>query len=138
VGHSQQVTRSIGTPQDAGGRALAAAHRLAEAKQLYSKAAAVWAYAKRSGDYDLQNGAAEIRLFAERRAGELLAEMAMHPGSRGQGQPRGDGAKIGRATGATAYPAKLEEIGVIKDQSSKWQQIAKWMYLKIATNEASL
>jgi hypothetical protein len=138
VGRSQQVTRSIVTPLDAASRASAAAHRLADAKQLYREAEAVWAYAKRSGDYDLQNGAAEIRLFAERRAGELLAEMAMHPGSRGQGQPRGDGAKIGRATGAPAYPAKREEIGVIKDQSSKWQQIAKWMYLKIATNEASL
>jgi hypothetical protein len=134
VGYSQQVTRSIGTPQDDGGRALAAAHRLAEAKQLYSKAAAVWAYAKRSGDYDLQNGAAEIRLFAERRAGELLAEMARHPGSLDQGQPRRDGAKIGWSTGATAYPARLEEIGVIKDRSSKWQQIARWMYLRVATD----
>ncbi len=134
MGRSRQVTRSIRTPQDAASRAVAAAHRLAEARQLYSRAKAVWAYAKRSGDYDLQNGAAEIRLFAERRTGELLAEMAIHPGSRGQGQPRRDEAKIGRSTGATAYPAKLEEIGVVEDQSSKWQQIAKWMYLKVATN----
>lgn len=134
MGRSQQVTRSIGTPQDASGRALAAAHHLAEAIQLSSQAEAVWTYAKRSGDYDLQNGAAEIRLFAERRAGELLAEMAIHPGSRGQGQPRRDGTKIGRSTGATSDPAKLKEIGVIKDQSSKWQQIARWMYLKVATS----
>jgi hypothetical protein len=112
---------------------LAAAHRLAEAKRLYRKAEAVWAYAKRSGDYDLQNGAAEIRHFAERRAGELIAEMEIHPGSRGQGQPRRDGAKNGLFTGATAYPAKVEEIGVMKDQPSKWQQIARWMYLKVAT-----
>jgi hypothetical protein len=134
VDRSQQVTRSIGTPQDPASRALAASHRLSEAKQLYSKAEAVWAYAKRSGDYDLQNGAAEIRLFAQRRAGELLAEMAIHPGARGQGQPRRDGARIGPSTGATASPAKPEEIGVIKDLSSKWQQMARWMYLKVATD----
>jgi hypothetical protein len=134
VGRSQQVTRSIVTPLDAASRASAAAHRLADTKQLYREAEAVWAYAKRSGDYDLQNGAAEIRLFAQRRASELLAEMAIHPGVRGQGQPRREGAKMGRSTGTTAYPAKLAEIGVMKDQASKWLQIARWMHLKVATN----
>jgi hypothetical protein len=127
VGSSQQVTVPNSASQDIASRGLAAAHRVDEAKQLYNKAEAVWVYAQRSSDYELQNKAAEIRLFAERRAGELLAEMAMHPGSRGQGRPRRDGAKIVRSNGATAYPAKPDEIGVIKGQSSKWQQLTRWI-----------
>jgi hypothetical protein len=113
--------------QDAASKALTAAHRLLEAKQLYSKAEAVWVYAQQAGDYELQNEAAEIRLFAKRRAGELLAEMTSQPGSRGQGRPRREGAKVGRSNGATAYPVTVEEIGVSKDHPSKWQQVARWM-----------
>ena len=79
---SQQVKEQDITSQDAASKALVAAHRVLEAKQLYSKAEAVWVYAQRAGDYELQNKAAEIRLFAKRRAGELFAEMASHPGSR--------------------------------------------------------
>jgi hypothetical protein len=62
VGGSQQVTVPNGAPQDISGTALAAAHRVDEAKQLYNNAEAVWVYAQRSGDYELQNKAAEIRL----------------------------------------------------------------------------
>jgi hypothetical protein len=127
VGSSQQVTVPNSASQDIASRALAAAHRVDEAKQLYNKAEAVWVYAQRSGDYELQNKAAEIRLFAERRADELLAEMAMHAGFRGQERPRRDGTKIVRSNGATVRPATLGVTCVIKDPPSKWQQIARWM-----------
>jgi hypothetical protein len=127
VGSSQQVTIPNIASQDAASEALAAAHRADEAKQLYRKADAVWIYAQRLGDYDLQNEAAEIRLFAHQRMGELRAEMAIDSSSRRQGQPRRDGAKIGRSMGAVAYPDKPEETGVIKGKSSKWHQFARWM-----------
>ena len=127
MGSSQRVTVPNSASQDIASRALAAAQRVDEAKQLYNKAQAVWVYAQRSGDCELQNKAAEIRLFAKRRAGELLAEMATHPGSRGQGRPRSDGAKIVRSNGATAYPVTLEEIAAPKDHPSKWQQLARWI-----------
>lgn len=113
MGNSQQVTVLTSTSQDAASKSLAAADRVLEAKQLFNKAEAVWVYAQRSGDYELRNQAAEIRLFAERRAGELMAEMAIHSRSLGQVRPRRDGA--------------TEEIGVTKDRSSKWQQIEGWM-----------
>jgi hypothetical protein len=127
VGSSQQVDARNSASQDAAGNALAAAHRVMEAKQLYSTAEAVWVYAQRSGDDELQNEAAEIRLFAQRRTGELLAEMAIHSGSRGQRRPRRDEAKIVGSNGATPYPGTPQEIGGNKDQSSKWRQIARWM-----------
>lgn len=109
---------------DAARRALAAAHRVDEVKAIRDRAEAVRVYAKQAGDFELQNQAAEIRLRAERRAGQLLLEMEKNPGTRGEGRPRKDGTKSRRSSGTTAYPPKLEDIGVSKDQSSKWQRLA--------------
>ena len=50
--------------------------------------------------------------------------MAKNPGARGEGRPRKDGTKIRRSSRTTAYPPKLEDIGVSRDQSSKWQRLA--------------
>src|SRR6516225_5556072 len=91
---------------DAARRALAAAHRVDEVKAIRDKAEAVRVYAKQAGDFELQNQAAEIRLRAERRAGQLLLEMEKNPGRRGEGRPRKDGTKITRSSRTTAYPPK--------------------------------
>jgi hypothetical protein len=109
---------------DAARKAIAAAHRVDEVKAIRDKAEAVRVYAKQDGDFELQNQAAEIRLRAERRAGQLLFEMEKNPGRRGEGRPRKDGTKVTRSSRASAYPPKLEDIGVSKDQSSKWQRLA--------------
>jgi hypothetical protein len=93
-------------------------------KAIRDKAEAVRVYAKQAGDFELQNQAAEIRLRAERRAGQLLLEMEKNPGRRGEGRPRKDGTKFTRSASASAYPPKLEDIAVSKDQSSKWQRLA--------------
>ncbi len=124
---SEHMTLPNITSHDAASNALPAARRMDEAKQLCKRAQAVWVYAQRSGDCELQNEAAEILLFAKRKADELLAEMASHSVSRGQGRPRRDGAKVGRSNGATAYPATPEETGVIEDPPSKWKQVARWI-----------
>jgi hypothetical protein len=108
---------------DAARKAIAAAHRVDEAKKIRDKAEAVRTYAKLAGDLDMQNMAAEIRIRAERRAGQLLLEMEKNPGRRGAGRPRKDGTK--RRSGVpTAYPPTLDQIGISKDQSSKWQRLA--------------
>jgi hypothetical protein len=109
---------------DAARQAIAAAHRVDEAKKIRDKAEAVRTYAKLAGDVEMQNMAAEIRIRAERRAGQLLLDMEKNPGTRGEGRPRKDGTKIRRSSSASAYPPKLEEIGITKDQSSKWQRLA--------------
>jgi hypothetical protein len=109
---------------DAARKAIAAAHRVDEAKKIRDKAEAVRTYAKLAGDLDMQNMAAEIRIRAERRAGQLLLEMEKNPGTRGAGRPRKDGTRFGRSSTTTANPPKLDEIGITKDQSSKWQRLA--------------
>jgi hypothetical protein len=110
---------------DTAKRALAAAHSFDEIKGIHDKATALLAYAKQAGDLTLQNQAAEIRILSERRAGQLLSEMAKNPGRRGEGRPRKDGSKFTRSKKTTAYPPKLSDLGITRDQSSKWQRLAR-------------
>lgn len=109
---------------DAARKAIAAAHRVDEAKKIRDKAEAVRTYAKLAGDLDMQNMAAEIRIRAERRAGQLLLEMEKNHGTRGAGRPRKDGTRVTWSNTSTTKAPKLEEIGITKDQSSKWQRLA--------------
>ena len=101
---------------DAARRALAAAHRVDEVKAIRDKAEAVRVYAKQAGDFGLQNQAAEIRIRAERRAGELLVDMQ----TRGERQAK----ERGRPTKVSS-PTTLPKLGITRDQSSKWQRLAK-------------
>ena len=94
---------------DAMRRELALAHDLDEVKDIRDKAEALRMYAKqaRLGLHD-QNRMAEIKLRAERRAGELLAE-TVRPGN-----PQ------------LSHDAIIRTLpkGVSLSQSSRWQRIA--------------
>jgi hypothetical protein len=109
---------------DAARKAIASACRVDEVKKIRNRAEAIRTYAKLAGDLQLQNQACEIRLRAERRAGQLLLDMEKNPGTRGTGRPRKDGTRFERSNTSTAQKPTLEEIGVTKDQSSKWQRLA--------------
>jgi hypothetical protein len=101
------------TKYEAARAALERAHRVDEVKDIRDKAEALRVYAKQAQDIDMQNWAAEIRLRAERRAGELLKAMPKQHGSRGTGK---------KVESPCATP--LAELGVTKTQSSKWQKLA--------------
>jgi hypothetical protein len=101
---------------DAARRALAAAHRVDEVKAIRDKAEAVRVYAKQAGDFELQNQAAEIRIRAERRAGELL--VGMQTSGERQAKERGRPTKV-------SSPTTLPKLGITRDQSSKWQRLAR-------------
>lgn len=105
--------------------ALAEAHRVDEVKDIRDKAEAMAAYARQAKDQDLILWATEIKVRAERRAGELLTSMA----ERGERAVQGDGPRFDPANSSIAElsvekPKTLAELGVNKRESHRWQQLA--------------
>jgi hypothetical protein len=97
--------------------ALARATRVDEVKAVRDKAEALRQYFRQACEsLVLQNQFAEIKIRAERRAGELLAERTAHVGGRPGENPSHD--ERGFA------PSKLADLGINYSQSSRWQTMA--------------
>jgi N6-adenosine-specific RNA methylase IME4 len=116
------VTPGALTNYDAARQALAEARRFDEVREIADKAAAIMEYARRAKNHDMEIDAAEIRIRAERRYGELLAELKAE-GLFGKGRTRSvdpdrhlSDSAPGRVT--------LDEMGVTRDFSSKCQRLA--------------
>lgn len=94
--------------------ALQVAHSVDEVKDIRDKAQAMAAYAKQANDTALVEWATEIKVRAERRAGEMLTEMPKLNGARGVGKK----VELDNAT------PLLSDLGISRDQSSRWQKLA--------------
>ena len=107
--------------------ALAEAHRVDEVKDIRDKAEAMAAYARQAKDQELILWATEIKVRAERKAGELLAATAASGERAGQseGGIRATAERWGNSSlDTTSYPPTLSDMGISKDQSSRWQSLA--------------
>jgi phage N-6-adenine-methyltransferase len=104
------------TRYDAARFALAEALRVDEVKDIIDRAAALEEYARRAKNTEMLDNATELRLNAERKGGEILIEMA----ENGERADRGRLDQMSRATTFT-----LKDLEVSRDQSSKWQRLAK-------------
>lgn len=96
--------------------ALAEAHRVDEVKDIRDKAEAMAAYARQAKDNELIQYATEIKVRAERRCGELLARTEKNTGAKGAGPIAVE--RYDRNT------PTLAQMGLTKDESSRYQQLA--------------
>lgn len=100
-------------------RLTTAVRLLSEARDLddimrireMAQVAEQYAKAEKLGDEAVQY-AQEIRVRAARRAGEVLREMTKHPGGNPNLSP------------PTTGWARLTDMGITRDQSSRWQRMA--------------
>jgi len=98
---------------------LELAASLDEVRDIRNKAEALRIYLKQAGEsLAMQNRCAEIKIRAERKAGEILQET---------GRKRGETDKAIRSRDDSIYeelPPTLHEMGVTPTQSHRWQLIA--------------
>lgn len=130
---------------DAMVHAIAECHRVDEIKTIHDKALALELYAKVALDQDSERKACDVRLRAERRAGEMLALM-----KRGAGPGRGNktsatvadvltkasarppatvaagSGRVAPATvaGASEYNAAIKTAGIKERTATRWQELA--------------
>ena len=100
--------------------AIVEAHAVDEVKDIRDKALALEKYAQLAQNNEAERKACEIRLRAERKAGQLLKATEKAKGAAEPGTNRG----ATRSSETTASNKTLSDIGVTKDQSSKWQKLA--------------
>jgi len=92
-------------------RALAETTDLKEVKTIRDRAEAVRHYARSAAlGFEIQNQAAELKLRAERRAGELLAGVVSHGGDR--------------KSSSHDENLILADLGIDHNQSARWQREA--------------
>lgn len=94
-------------------RAIEAAHAVDEVKDIRDKAKAWEEYSRQAKNVDAERRACDIRLRAERKAGQILRNMEKAKG----GKPNRRGDRSGNKT--------LKQLGVSKDQSKRWQKLAE-------------
>lgn len=94
--------------------AIAECHRVDEVKDFRDKALALELYAQQARNLEAERKAAEVRLRAERRVGQLLKE----------GKANGTISVRGDAT-SQASKSTMADLNITKDQSSRWQAIAE-------------
>lgn len=96
--------------------ALAAVHSYDEVKDIMDQAERAAVYARQANDSELIKYATEIRVRAQRRAGEMLAQTPKATGAAGIGPI---------ALQATeGNPPTLAEMGITYNQSANWQALA--------------
>lgn len=108
-------------------RALAECKAIDEVKAWADKAAAMQAYGRMAQDKTLEVDAAEIRIRAERRLGEMLsaqkADGGLNRGTVVAGNKEGAG-KGSPVVVTNDHRPKLADAGISKDLSSRAQKLA--------------
>lgn len=112
---------------DAMCRAISECHSVDEIQDLHNKALALELYARQAKNTDAERKACEVRLRAERRAGDLYAEMQRTPreelNAGGKNQHEVTRNDCGQPQ-QSEYRAALDRTGVSERTAQRWQQLA--------------
>lgn len=100
---------------DAACRALAEAKAVDEAKDISDRAGALQAYAKQANNPELERAAAEIRLRAKRRIGEISATIEKAAGRPNSSQPREELSKA----------EELKNAGISTSEAHRCEKLAE-------------
>lgn len=104
-------------------RAIVECHAVDEVKDIRDKAMALEAYAKVAMDTDSERKALEIRLRAERRVGQLLAEKERSNGVRMNGKDKSGNVRTVHDEPSEYQQAK-SDAGISDTQAKRWQNLA--------------
>lgn len=104
---------------DTAKQALAEARTFKDVESIKNAAEARAAWARIAKDTEMVAWATEIRVRAERKAGEMLASMTKATG--------GDAARarFPRGTESNDAPITLSELGVSKKEAHRWQKLGR-------------
>lgn len=102
-------------------RAIAECYSIDEVKDLHDKALALELYAKQAMNIEAERQACEVRLRAERRAGELLAVTDRGDAGRPAFIP---GEKAATVAAISKYREAIDRAGINERTARRWQQLA--------------
>lgn len=101
--------------------AIAECHRVDEVKDIRDKAMALEAYARQAKNTEAERRAADVRIRAEIRTGELLKELARSEGGRPTKNASNDATSYKEPS---EYAATLESVGLSRQAANRYQQLA--------------
>jgi len=101
-------------------RAIDAAYEVDEAKHIRDQAIALEVYARQARNVEAERKACEIRLRAERRAGELRRAEEKSKG----GRPPKTCDHDGHTFSAPTNEERRRQLGISEKQDRQWQQLA--------------
>lgn len=125
-GHTQQAGKLVLYDQMV--TAIAECARIDEIKDIRDKAMALEMYHKQAQNFEAEREAANVRLRAERRAGELLKELARADSGAAR-NPNGRAGKpvsqpVTLVPEKSPYATALEENGISRQKAHRYQALA--------------
>lgn len=107
-------------------RAIAECVAVDEAKDIRDKSLALEAYYRQARNHDAEREAANVRLRAERRVGELLKDLARAdaPNPQGVGGRAGKVVTSDAGTQQSPYAETLERQGISRQAAHRFQALA--------------